>query len=110
MKILTLSLAAGLLLCLNAPAAKADNLLIERVQTEQNTTLPKRGSSMSQVEAKFGAPQQKFPAVGGGSRRTPPITRWVYSGFSVYFENKHVVDAVLNKATPEEIGPAPARR
>ncbi len=110
MKILTLSLATGWLLCLNAPVAKADNLLIERVQTEQNTSLPKRGSSMSQVEAKFGAPQQKFPAIGGGSSRTPPITRWVYSGFSVYFENKHVVDAVLNKATPEEIGPAPARR
>lgn len=110
MKILTLSLAASLLLCLNATAAKADNLLIERVQTEQNISLPKRGSSMSQVEARFGAPQQKFPAVGGGSRRTPPITRWVYSGFSVYFENSHVVDAVLNKATPEEIGPAPARQ
>lgn len=110
MKMLALSLAAGLLLCLSAPVTKADNLLIERVQTEQNISLPERGSSMSQVEAKFGAPQQKFSAVGGGSRRTPPITRWVYSGFSVYFENKHVVDAVLTKATPEEGGPAPARQ
>ena len=110
MKILTLSLAAGLLLCLNAPVTKADNLLVERVQSEQGIALPKRGNSMSQVEARFGAPQQKFPAVGGGSRRTPPITRWVYNGFSVYFENRHVVDAVLNKANPEEVGPAPARR
>ncbi len=110
MKILALSLAAGLLLSLNAPVAHADNLLIERVSSEQGTTLPKRGTSMAQVEAKFGAPQQKFPAVGGGSRRTPPITRWVYSGFSVYFENTHVVDAVLNKANPEEIGPAPVRQ
>lgn len=110
MKILTLSLAAGLLLSLNAPVAHADNLLIERVRTEQGDSLPKRGSSMAQVEAKFGAPQQKFPAVGGGSRRTPPITRWAYAGFSVYFENSHVVDAVLNKASPEEVGPAPARK
>lgn len=110
MKILTLSLATGLLLCLNSPVSKADNLLIERVQNEQGTTLPKRGTSMSQVEAKFGAPQQKFAAVGGGSSRTPPITRWVYNGFSVYFENSHVVDAVLNKATPEEVVPAPARQ
>lgn len=109
MKILALSLAAGFLLCLNAPVAQADNLLIERVRDEQGISLPKRGSSMSQVEARFGAPLQKFPAVGGGSRRTPPITRWVYAGFSVYFENTHVVDAVLNKASPEEIGPAPVR-
>lgn len=110
MKILTLSLAAGLLLCLNAPVTQADNLLIERTQSEKGISLPKRGSSMSQVEARFGAPQQKFPAVGGGSRRTPPITRWIYNGFSVYFENTHVVDAVLNKASPEEVGPAPARQ
>jgi len=110
MKILTLSIAAGLLLCLNAPVTKADNLLIERVQNEQGVALPKRGTSMAQVEAKFGAPQQKLSAVGGGSRRTPPITRWVYAGFSVYFENTHVVDAVLNKATAEEVGPAPARQ
>ena len=110
MKILTLSLAVGLLLCLNAPVTKADNLLVERVQSEQGITLPKRGSSMSQVEARFGAPQQKFPAVGGGSRRTPPITRWIYAGFSVYFENTHVVDAVLNRANTQEVGPAPARQ
>lgn len=110
MKMLTLSLAAGLLLSLNAPVSRADNLLIERVQGEQGITLPKRGSSMSQVQALFGAPQQKYPAIGGGSRRTPPITRWAYAGFSVYFENNHVVDAVLNKANAEEVGPAPARQ
>ena len=110
MKLLTLSIAVGLLLSLNAPIANADNLLIERVHTEQGVTLPKRGASVSQVEARFGAPQQKVAAVGGGSRRTPPITRWVYSGFSVYFENTHVVDAVLNKADAYETGPAPARQ
>ena len=110
MKLLTLSIAAGLLLSLNAPVASADNLLIERVRSEQGITLPKRGTHMSQVEARFGAPQQKVAAVGGGSRRTPPITRWVYSGFSVYFENTHVVDAVLNRANAQEVGPAPARQ
>lgn len=110
MKLLPLSLAAGLLLSLNAPATRADTLLIERVQTEQASALPKRGSSMAQVEAKFGAPQQKLSAVGGGSRRTPPITRWIYAGFSVYFENNHVVDAVLNRANAQEIGPAPVKQ
>jgi hypothetical protein len=110
MKLLPLSLAAGLLLSLTAPAIHADTLLIERVQAAQGQMLPKRGASMAQVEAKFGAPQQKQAAVGGGSRRTPPITRWIYAGFSVYFENSHVVNAVLNRANAEEVGPAPAKR
>jgi hypothetical protein len=96
---------------LAAPAvANADNLLIQRVGSEQGQALPKRGSSMAQVEAKFGAPTQKVAAVGGGSRRTPPITRWVYPNFSVYFENTHVVDAVLNKADAGETGPIPAKK
>ncbi|MEO6173376.1 MAG: hypothetical protein ABIP02_09700 [Arenimonas sp.] len=110
MKLLTLTIVAGLLLSLNASIAKADNLLIERVRNEQGVSLPNRGTSMSQVEAQFGAPQQKVAAVGGGSRTTPPITRWVYKDFSVYFENTHVVDAVLNKADAYETGPAPARQ
>lgn len=110
MKLLHLSLAVGFLFSLNAPAIQADTLLIERVQTGQGMGLPKHGASMAQVEAKFGAPQQKQAAVGGGSRRTPPITRWIYTGFSVYFENSHVVNAVLNRANAEEVGPAPAKQ
>jgi hypothetical protein len=87
----------------------ADTLLIERVQAESGVNLPKRGASMTQVEAQFGAPQEKFAAVGGGSSSTPPITRWQYQKFTVYFENAHVVNAVLNKASALEIGPAPVK-
>jgi len=110
MKLLAMSLAAGVLLSLAVPVAHADTLLIDRVHSEPTSAMPKRGTSMAQVEARFGTPQEKLSAVGGGSRRTPPITRWIYAGFSVYFENTHVVDAVLNKASAEEVGPAPARR
>ncbi|HPO25801.1 MAG TPA: hypothetical protein PK135_14185 [Arenimonas sp.] len=110
MKLMTISLAAGLLLSLGATTVHADTLLIERVQAEQNQALPKRGASMASVEARFGTPQQKMSAVGGGSRHTPPITRWVYANFSVYFENNHVVDSVLTRANAEEVGPAPARQ
>jgi hypothetical protein len=105
-----------LCLCISAmslvisPIVSADNLLIQRVSNEQGQSLPKRGASMGQVEAKFGAPQQKVAAVGGGSKRTPPITRWIYPNFSVYFENSHVVDAVLNKADANEMGPVPAKK
>jgi hypothetical protein len=44
---------------------------------------------MGQVEAKFGAPVTKHDAVGA-----PPITRWDYAGFSVFFERDRVIDAV----------------
>jgi hypothetical protein len=108
MKRMTLSLALSLGVLLALPCL-ADTLLIERVRVESSANLPKRGRSMSQVEAQYGAPAQKYPAVGGGSPKTPPITRWQYDSFSVYFENSHVVDAVLTKATPLEIGPAPVK-
>jgi hypothetical protein len=44
---------------------------------------------MTQVEAKFGAPVTKHDAVG-----QPPITRWDYAGFSVFFEHDRVIDSV----------------
>jgi hypothetical protein len=108
MKRSTSLLILGLGLLTGLPCL-ADTLLIQRVQTAAGVSLPKRGNSMAQVQAGFGAPEQKFAAVGGGSRHTPPITRWQYPTFSVYFENNHVVDAVLTKASPLEIGPAPVR-
>ena len=110
MKALTLSLALATGLLLQAPA-QADTLLVERVQSEQGQSLPARGQSMKQVEAQFGAPQHKHDAVAGPNDRkhNPPITRWVYPNFSVYFEHTHVVDAVANKASAEEIGPKPVQ-
>ena len=57
--------------------------------------LPRKGQDMSLVAKEFGAPKMKYPAVGGGQPRQPPITRWDYEGFSVFFENSHVVDAVV---------------
>lgn len=55
---------------------------------------PARGMSMAQVEARYGAPTQRYAAVG-----QPPITRWVYPSFVVYFEYSHVVHAVAVKAS-----------
>ena len=105
--ILTLALTAGLLL--QAPA-QAETLLVERVQSEPQP-LPGRGQTMTQVEARFGAPQVKHAAVSGPNNRraNPPITRWDYAGFSVYFEYSHVVDAVAKKSSPTEIGPKPVQ-
>ena len=54
------------------------------------TSTPQRGMTMSQVERQFGAPSDKYAAVG-----RPPITRWVYPDKVVYFEYDHVVHAVV---------------
>ena len=51
--------------------------------------------SMESVEAKYGAPARRVPAVGGGTAAQPPITRWEYPGFIVYFEHNHVVHTVV---------------
>jgi len=54
-------------------------------------TIPGRGMHMDQVEARFGAPKEKIPAVGD-----PPITRWVYDNYTVYFERDIVLDSVIH--------------
>lgn len=51
---------------------------------------PTRGMTMDQVATKFGAPVTKVPAVG-----KPPISRWEYPGFVVYFEANHVIHSVV---------------
>jgi hypothetical protein len=42
------------------------------------------------VERKFGAPVTRHPTVGA-----PPITRWDYPSFSVFFEGDRVIHAVV---------------
>jgi len=72
-----------------APAS-ADTLLIEKVRERMLRDLPENGMSMSEVEAQYGAPEQRYPAVG-----QPPITRWSYPDYSVYFEHQLVIESVL---------------
>ena len=62
------------------------------VSQSSSMTVPGRGMHMPQVEARFGAPQEKMPAVG-----KPPITRWVYPNYTVYFEYDIVIDSVLHQ-------------
>ena len=100
-------LSAVLALAVVHPAS-ADTLLIQRAQVAAKMKLPARGQSMAAVESAFGAPARKHAAVGGGSPSNPPITRWDYPAFSVYFEHGHVVNSVVAKASELEIGPAPA--
>lgn len=56
---------------------------------ESSVERPARGMTMAAVESKFGAPAQRHAAVG-----QPPITRWDYGDFAVFFEFERVVHAV----------------
>ena len=64
-------------------------------------SLPVKGQTMSQVLKRYGQPQVKHKPAGGDAPKHPPITRWDYPGFSVYFEHTHVVDAVVPGQPPQ---------
>lgn len=58
--------------------------------TEPAVAVPERGMSMTAVENAYGAPLEKRPPVGD-----PPITRWIYPGFEVFFEYDRVIHSVV---------------
>tara|TARA_R110001583_G_scaffold177418_2_gene332559 strand:+ start:64022 stop:64318 length:297 start_codon:yes stop_codon:yes gene_type:complete len=51
---------------------------------------PTQGMSMTLVEHKFGEPEKEIAAIG-----QPPITRWIYKSFVVFFENNLVIHSVV---------------
>ncbi|MEO1203489.1 MAG: hypothetical protein AAFX10_12325 [Pseudomonadota bacterium] len=53
---------------------------------------PSRGMTQASVESTFGAPQSRQSPVG-----EPPITRWVYADFVVFFEYDRVIHAVARR-------------
>ena len=98
---------ATFLLATPADAQRSDTLLVDRAAASQDINGPNRGALMSQVEAQYGAPEQKLEPRGGQQPQWPVIRRWLYPGYIVYFENDHVIDVVARHATPGEIGPKP---
>ncbi|MBX3604071.1 MAG: hypothetical protein KF788_02300 [Piscinibacter sp.] len=76
-----------------AGEARADELTLGKTVVRA-THVPERGLSMGQVEGRFGVPLDKLPTVGGGAPRQPPINRWRYNGFTVYFERDRVIHSV----------------
>ena len=80
-----------LLLSLASATSYADTLLLDGIEQAAAGVQqrPKAGMSMATVESTYGAPSERHGAVG-----QPPITRWDYPSFSVYFEHETVVHAV----------------
>lgn len=78
--------------CGLATGVGAQNLDIsasDRAATFEQAGKPTRGMSQATVEANYGAPQTVRDAIGD-----PPITRWEYPGFVVFFEYDKVIHAV----------------
>jgi len=70
----------------------ADVLLIEEVRERMQRDLPTNGLTAQEVEQRYGVPNQRHAPVGD-----PPITRWVYDEYSVYFEYDLVIESVLHE-------------
>jgi len=89
---LFLALLLALPLATPGSAAHAETLVVDEqvVVRASNLPRPARGQTMTAVESKFGAPVARHETVG-----VPPITRWDYAGFSVFFEHDRVIDSVV---------------
>ena len=89
------TIAASLVLLLSQPVS-AEVLLIDAiyqapVNSEEGLPRPMRGMSMDQVTQRYGQPATEYPQVG-----EPPITRWDYDSYSVFFEYQYVLTSVVH--------------
>ena len=85
-----LALSTGLLGTVNAQ--NLDMSGAEGSSTFEQAGKPTRGMSQESVQANFGAPQSTVAAVGD-----PPISRWEYAEFVVFFEYDRVIHAVTKR-------------
>lgn len=82
----------ALSMALLAPVAGAEIIKIPVGQQQSSSDglqLPQHGESTARIKSLYGEPLKSSPAVG-----EPPISRWEYAGFAVYFEHDHVIHAV----------------
>ena len=83
----------SLFLLLIAPLCQAEKIIIpvgSQVNQQQPITLPDKGMDKDSVKARYGEALEKTAASG-----EPPISRWLYRDFSVYFENETVIHSVI---------------
>ena len=80
---------------------RGDVFVVEEIAPEEATRTPRqrteipvptRGMKKDNVRNVFGEPAQEHSPVGD-----PPITRWDYAGYSVFFEYDTVLHAVITE-------------
>jgi hypothetical protein len=69
-----------------------DSINAAPINSEEGVPRPTRSMSMDQVSQRYGQPLAAYPSVG-----EPPITRWDYSNYSVFFEYDLVLTSVLHR-------------
>lgn len=106
LKQLSLSLVAAACLALAATCLLGTGAFAaSSASATASSSTPSRGMTMAQVRARFGAPRKTLPpdpATAQGPLK-PPIVRWVYPDFDVYFERGVVIHTVFThprKAPP----------
>ncbi len=72
--------------------AQADTLKMDSMSAGSSDARPTRGMTQASVESKFGSPVTVNVPVG-----EPPITRWEYKDFVVFFEYDRVIHAVVRR-------------
>jgi hypothetical protein len=73
-------------------ASHADTLQMDGVGAATDGSRPTRGMTAASVESRFGAPKARLAPVGD-----PPISRWEYPDFVVFFEYDRVIHAVVKR-------------
>lgn len=75
----------------------ADSLKTPEPQKPKAFVTPPNGTDKTAVTAKYGNPIKIISPIGD-----PPIERWVYDNFTVYFERSTVIHSVVHHQKPEQ--------
>ncbi|HSC68423.1 MAG TPA: hypothetical protein VLC79_12065 [Cellvibrio sp.] len=87
-----LSLMCVLGFAIHTPNLAAEEIRIpigEQAKDQAEIEMPTKGMSKERVKALFGEPELEFAAQG-----QPPISRWKYPEFTVYFDSNTVIHCV----------------
>ena len=87
MKGLTTLFTSLIILVSFTTAGYADSLLLNSLE---GVTRPNRGMELKDVVKIFGQPKTKSESIGN-----PPISRWDYGTYIVFFEHNRVIDAMV---------------
>ena len=93
-KTLVASLVAFLCVATQINYVAAEEIRIpvgEQAKTQATVDMPTKGMSKERVKNLFGEALEEVPAKG-----QPPISRWRYQEFTVYFDSNTVIHCVRN--------------
>ena len=72
--------------------ANAETVNMSGTTAQSDDGRPSRGMTQASVESKYGSPVSVNAPVG-----EPPISRWEYANFVVFFEYDKVIHAVVKR-------------